>query len=270
MTEAHYRHKKHFGQHFLHDPVYLDRIVSAIRPQSDDLMVEIGPGQGALTRPLLEKLQHLHVVEIDRDLTDWLRQHFPTDQLSVHQADVLKFDFASLLRTNDEENLTSAARLRVTGNLPYNISSPILFHLAGFAEQIVDMHFMLQKEVVDRMAAAPDTPDYGRLSVMLQGRFKVMKLFNVPPGAFNPPPKVDSAIVRLVPLALERLPYQNAARFSDIVARAFGQRRKTLRNTLKGILDAATIESLGIDPQRRGETLSVVEFSRLADKPPQG
>jgi 16S rRNA (adenine1518-N6/adenine1519-N6)-dimethyltransferase len=254
MTEERYRHKKQFGQHFLHDPGYLARIVAAIRPAPEDLMVEIGPGQGALTRPLLERLNHLHVVEIDRDLVAHLRSGFPAERLSVHEADALQFDFARL-----------GTGLRIVGNLPYNISSPLLFHLADFADRIVDMHFMLQREVVDRMAADPDTPDYGRLSVMLQARFQVMKLFNVPPGAFNPPPKVDSAVVRMVPLPADAIPYTDAKRFSEVVARAFGQRRKTLRNTLKGLVEPQTFERLGIDPQRRGETLSVAEFSALAN-----
>jgi 16S rRNA (adenine1518-N6/adenine1519-N6)-dimethyltransferase len=249
-----YRHKKALGQHFLHDGNYLARIVAAIRPEPDDLMVEIGPGQGALTKPLLEKLNHLHVVEIDRDLVAHLSQAFPPERLTIHPADALKFDFGSL-----------GAPLRVVGNLPYNISSPLLFHLADYADQVSNMHFMLQKEVVDRMAAAADTPDYGRLSVMLQARFRVMKLFNVPPGAFTPPPKVDSAVVRLVPLPKEAIPYRDAQRFGEIVARAFGQRRKTLRNTLKGLIEPGIFETLGIDPQRRGETLSVEEFSRLAN-----
>jgi 16S rRNA (adenine1518-N6/adenine1519-N6)-dimethyltransferase len=276
-TEGAYRHKKALGQHFLHDASYLARIVAAIRPDADDLMVEIGPGLGALTRPLLNTLKHLHVVEFDRDLVPRLRAEFPDERLTVHEADALKFDFASLLPSPSRGGVggegalpKSAAsgecKLRVVGNLPYNISSPILFHLADYAGQVRDMHFMLQKEVVDRMAAAPDTPDYGRLSVMLQARFRVMKLFNVPPGAFNPPPKVDSAIVRLAPLTTEKVPYRDAARFAEIVARAFGQRRKTLRNTLKGLVDAEVMSALGIDPQRRGETLSVEEFARLANE----
>lgn len=255
MSDERYRHKKQFGQHFLHDRHYLDRIVAAIRPQPGDLMVEIGPGQGALTKPLLETLKHLHVVEIDRDLIAWLRQTFPAERLTVHASDALKFDFGGLGRP-----------LRVVGNLPYNISSPLLFHLAEHAEAIADMHFMLQKEVVDRMAAEPDTPDYGRLTVMLQARFRVMKLFNVPPGAFDPPPKVDSAVVRLIPLPAEAIPYRDAARFAEIVTRAFGQRRKTLRNTLKGLVAPAAFEALGIDPQRRGETLGVADFAALANR----
>ena len=253
MNTAH-RHKKSLGQHFLHDHNILNKIVAAIAPQADDLMVEIGPGLGALTRPLLERIKHLHVVEFDRDLVPRLRAEFPAEQLTVHECDALKFDFASL-----------GENLRVVGNLPYNISSPLLFHLADYAERIKDMHFMLQKEVVDRMAAQPDTADYGRLSVMLQARFRVAKLFTVPPGAFNPPPKVDSAIVRLAPLPPEAIAYRDARAFAEVVARAFGQRRKTLRNTLKGLVDAAGMEAAGIDPGRRGETLSVAEFAKLAE-----
>jgi len=249
-----YRHKKQFGQHFLHDPGVLARIVAAIAPQADDRMVEIGPGLGALSRPLLQHLRHLDVVEIDRDLAARLRAAFDPARLTVHECDVLRFDFGGL-----------GEDLRVVGNLPYNISSPILFHLAGFAAALRDMHFMLQKEVVDRMAARPDTADYGRLSVMLQARFTVLKLFNVPPGAFNPPPKVDSAVVRLVPLPAPAVPYRDAERFATVVARAFGQRRKTLRNTLKGVLTPEVFERLGIDPGRRGETLSVTEFAALAN-----
>jgi len=166
----------------------------------------------------------------------------------------------------DFGKLAGEGRLRLVGNLPYNISTPILFHVLEHAESIIDMHFMLQKEVVDRMAAAPDTADYGRLSVMLQARFRVEKLFVVPPGAFRPPPKVDSAIVRLTPLPPEAIPYRDARVFADVVSRAFGQRRKTLRNTLKGLVDAALFEELGIDPIRRGETLSVAEFARLANR----
>jgi len=247
--------KKSLGQHFLVDSHYIARIVAAIRPEVGDTMVEIGPGPGALTLPLLDKLAHLHVVEFDRDMVARLREEFPGERLSIYQADALEFDFGQF---GDD--------LRVVGNLPYNISSPLLFHLAESAEKIRDMCFMLQKEVVDRMAAAPDTPDYGRLSVMLQARFQVRKLFVVPPGAFRPPPKVDSAIVQLIPLPAEAVPYRNARVFADVVARAFGQRRKTLRNTLKGLVDAAMFDELGIDPIRRGETLSVTEFARLANR----
>jgi 16S rRNA (adenine1518-N6/adenine1519-N6)-dimethyltransferase len=254
MTAPLPRAKKSLGQHFLVDTHYIARIVAAIRPEPEDLMVEIGPGPGALTRPLLEVLQHLHVVEFDRDMVARLAAEFPGSRLALHQADALAFDFGAL-----------GQNLRVVGNLPYNISSPLLFHLADYAKGIRDMTFMLQKEVVDRMAAAPDTPDYGRLSVMLQARFAVTRLFIVPPGAFLPPPKVDSAIVRLVPLPLEAVPYQDEKVFAEVVARAFGQRRKTLRNTLKGVADEAAFAAVGIDPVRRGETLSVAEFAALAN-----
>jgi 16S rRNA (adenine1518-N6/adenine1519-N6)-dimethyltransferase len=247
--------KKSLGQHFLVDSHYIGRIVAAIRPDAADTMVEIGPGPGALTRPLLEKLAHLHVVEVDRDMVARLAEEIPSERLSIHQADALSFDFGQF-----------GPGLRVVGNLPYNISSPLLFHLAEQAGKIRDMCFMLQKEVVDRMAAAPDTADYGRLSVMLQARFRVDKLFVVPPGAFRPPPKVDSAIVRLTPLPPEAVLYRDARVFAEVVARAFGQRRKTLRNTLKGLVDAALFEELGIDPVRRGETLSVAEFALLANR----
>lgn len=246
--------KKSLGQHFLVDAHYIARIVAAIQPQADERMVEIGPGPGALTRPLLQTLAQLDVVEVDRDMVTRLQNEFPADRLRVHAVDALVFDFASL-----------GPGLRVVGNLPYNISSPLLFHLAESAASIIDMTFMLQKEVVDRMAATADTPEYGRLSVMLQSRFKVSKLFNVPPGAFQPPPKVDSAIVRLVPLTPQEIPYRNAKVFADVVARAFGQRRKTLRNTLKGLADEAVFLELNIDPRRRGETLSVHEFAALAN-----
>ncbi|MFN3595142.1 MAG: 16S rRNA (adenine(1518)-N(6)/adenine(1519)-N(6))-dimethyltransferase RsmA [Thiobacillaceae bacterium] len=258
-----HRPRKSLGQHFLHDPGIIARIVAAIAPQPDDRVVEIGPGLGALTRPLLARLRHLHVVELDRDLAArWRAEAAAGLPITVHEADALGFDFESL-----------GPDLRVVGNLPYNISTPLLFHLADAAARIRDMHLMLQREVVERMAATPGTPAYGRLSVMLQARFQVQKLFNVPPGCFRPPPKVDSAVVRLLPLPAAAIPYRDARRFAELVARAFGQRRKTLRNTLKGMIDAATFAALGIDPGRRGETLSVAEFAALADHsasvPPQ-
>ena len=253
------RAKKSLGQHFLVDGHYIARIVAAIRPEPGDTLLEIGPGPGALTRPLLERLGHLEVVEVDRAMVARLAEEFPGERLTIHQADALDFDFGRIVCPPGE-------KLRVVGNLPYNISSPLLFHLADYAAQIRDLCFMLQKEVVDRMAAAPDTADYGRLSVMLQSRFRVEKLFVVPPGAFRPPPKVDSAIVRLIPLPPEAIPYRDAQVFAEVVARAFGQRRKTLRNTLKGMVEPALFEELGIDPVRRGETLSVVEFARLANR----
>jgi 16S rRNA (adenine1518-N6/adenine1519-N6)-dimethyltransferase len=246
--------KKALGQHFLVDSHYVGRIIAAIRPQSADRMVEIGPGPGALTRPLLESLRHLDVVELDREMVARLEIEFSPERLTIHRADALRFPFSDL-----------GPDLRVVGNLPYNISSPLLFHLAEYAQGIRDMVFMLQKEVVDRMAAAPATPDYGRLSVMLQARFRVEKLFTVPPGAFRPPPKVDSAIVRLIPLPGVAVPYHDHTLFAEVVARAFGQRRKTLRNTLRGLVDEAIFEKLAIDPGRRGETLSVAEFAALAN-----
>ncbi len=252
-----HRPRKSLGQHFLHDPGVLARLVAAIAPQPDDRMVEIGPGLGALTRPLLARLKHLHVLELDRDLAArWRAEAAAGLPITVHEADALDFDFGRL-----------GPDLRVVGNLPYNISSPLLFHLAEHAAHIRDMHFLLQKEVVDRMVAAPATPAYGRLSVMLQARLRVHKLFNVPPGAFTPPPRVDSAVVRMLPLPVAAIPYRDAQRFAELVARAFGQRRKTLRNALKGRVDEASFAAVGIDPGRRGESLSVAEFAALANHP---
>jgi 16S rRNA (adenine1518-N6/adenine1519-N6)-dimethyltransferase len=246
--------KKRFGQHFLTDRHYIERIVSSIEPATDDVMIEIGPGPGAITEPLLERLNHLHAVEIDRDLAAALRARFTTERFTLHEVDVLKFDFASL-----------GGRFRAVGNLPYNISTPFLFHLAEFETALIDGTFMLQKEVVDRMVAAPDTEAYGRLSVMLQYRFAMKKIFDVPPGAFSPPPKVNSAIVRMVPLPMDRLRAKSDTRFAALVTAGFGQRRKTLSNTLKPFLTAAQIEAADVDPKRRAETLSLVEFVRLAD-----
>ena len=246
--------KKRFGQHFLTDRHYIDRIVKAIAPQRDDVMVEIGPGPGAITAPLLERLDHLHAVEIDRHLAAALRERFPDTQFTLHEEDVLEFDFGKL-----------GGRFRAVGNLPYNISTPFLFHLAGFAERLIDGTFMLQKEVVDRMVAAPDTDAYGRLSVMLQYRFGMRRLFDVPPGAFTPPPKVDSAIVRMVPLPEDRLRAKDDGRFAAVVTAGFGQRRKTLNNTMKTFLTTEQINALGIDPKRRAETLSLEEFIAVAN-----
>ncbi len=248
------RAKKRFGQHFLTDRHYIARIISAIAPQPEDVLVEIGPGPGAITAPLLGRLNHLHAVEVDRDLASALRVKFGEEKLTLHEADVLAFDFTIL-----------GPRFRAVGNLPYNISTPFLFHLGTFADQLVDGTFMLQKEVVDRMVAAPDSAAYGRLSVMLQYRFEMKRMFDVPPGAFTPPPKVDSAIVHMVPLPATRLRAVNEERFANFVSAGFGQRRKTLGNTLKPFLSADVITSLGIDPKRRAETLSVAEFVALAD-----
>jgi 16S rRNA (adenine1518-N6/adenine1519-N6)-dimethyltransferase len=238
------RPRKRFGQHFLHDPAVLKRIVDAIDPAPSDVVVEIGPGEGALTRPLLERLDRLTVIEIDRDLIAKL----DADGLKVVAADALEFDFATL-----------AAGLRIVGNLPYNISTPLLFHLARYANRVRDMHFMLQKEVVDRMVARPSTPDYGRLSVMLQVRFAMQKLFDVGPGAFRPPPKVDSAVVRLVPLGAP--PECDMAALERIVRGAFSARRKTLRNALP--LRPPQYAELGLDPRLRPENLSPADYVRV-------
>ena len=246
--------KKRFGQHFLTDRHYLRRIVDAIDPKPGEALVEIGPGTGLLTEALLPRAGHLHVVEIDRELAAGLRARFAPEALAVHECDALEFDFATL-----------PAPLRIAGNLPYNVSTPILFHVAASAGRIVDCTFMLQKEVVDRMVAAPDTDAYGRLSVMLQALFTMHRLFDVPPGAFTPPPKVDSAVVHMRPLGADRPRAADEALFASLVAAAFSQRRKTLRNAARALADAAAFERAGIDPGRRGETLSVAEFIALAD-----
>ena len=219
----------------------LARIVEAIAPAPADAMVEIGPGEGALTAPLLEKLGVLHAIELDRDLAASLRARFPA--LVVHEGDVLEFDFATL-----------PAGLRVVGNLPYNLSTPILFHVAACAGRVRDMHFMLQREVVERMVAPPSTPAYGRLSVSLQARFRMTKLLDVSRGAFRPPPKVESAVVRMVPLEAP------LAIDEDLLRRAFSARRKTLRNALPGVDFAA----LGIDPKLRPENLSAEDYARIS------
>ncbi|OFZ91144.1 MAG: 16S rRNA (adenine(1518)-N(6)/adenine(1519)-N(6))-dimethyltransferase [Betaproteobacteria bacterium RBG_16_66_20] len=243
--------RKRFGQHFLHDPGVLKRIVEAIAPAPGDAIVEIGPGEGALTRPLLECVRHLTAIEIDRDLAARLAEEFAGDRLTVICADALDYDFSAF-----------PSGVRIAGNLPYNISTPLLFHLARFADRVRDMHFMLQREVVERMVAKPSTSDYGRLSVMLQARFEMRKLFNVAPGAFRPPPKVDSAVVRLVPLR-ERLTCDETA-FEKIVREAFSARRKTLRNALP--LQPADYAELGIDPKLRPENLSPADYLRITKR----
>jgi 16S rRNA (adenine1518-N6/adenine1519-N6)-dimethyltransferase len=247
--------RKRFGQNFLVSPGVVRKIIEAIAPKAGDLVVEIGPGLGALTAPLLERLDHLHVVEIDRDLIARLRQAYPPERLVIHEGDALAFDFATL-----------GERLRIVGNLPYNISTPLLFHLAGFADRVRDMHFMLQKEVVDRMVAAPGGTDRGRLSVMLQYRFDMERLFVVPPGAFNPAPKVDSAIVRLMP---EKVGAGDTAKdealFARVVTAAFSQRRKMLRNTLRELVSEERLAALGIAPTARAEELAVADYIRIAD-----
>ena len=249
--------RKRFGQNFLVSPGVIRKIIEAIAPRPDDTVVEIGPGLGAITEPLLERLTHLHVVEIDRDLIARLRERFTTEQLTIHAGDALQFDFAAL---------RSGAPLKIVGNLPYNISSPLLFHLATQAAHVAEMHFMLQKEVVDRMVAAPDSSDYGRLSVMLQYRFYMERLFIVPPGSFNPAPKVDSAVVRLIPLKVDAgKTAQDEALFARLVTAAFSQRRKMLRNTLKEFGGESLLEANGIVPTARAETLSVNDYIRLSN-----
>jgi 16S rRNA (adenine1518-N6/adenine1519-N6)-dimethyltransferase len=246
--------RRRFGQNFLADPHYVDRIVAAVGPRPGDNLVEIGPGLAALTGHLLERVGRIAAVEIDRDLAARLRASFPADRLQLYEADALEFDFATL-----------GSELRVVGNLPYNISSPLLFHLAEQDARLRDVHVMLQREVVARMTAAPGTPDYGRLTVMLQTRFGIERLFTVPPGAFRPAPKVESAVARLVPLRERKPAIADTALFARIVAAAFGQRRKTLRNALSGLADVALLEAAGIDPGARGETLGVADFVRLAN-----
>jgi 16S rRNA (adenine1518-N6/adenine1519-N6)-dimethyltransferase len=244
--------KKSFGQNFLVDQNIIADIIRAIRPEANDNMVEIGPGLGALTRPLLKLLNTLHVIEIDRDIIARLKTDYPQDKIFIHEGDALKFDLATL-----------DAPLRIVGNLPYNISSPLLFHFSNYATRITDMHFMLQNEVVERMVAAPSTPEYGRLSVMLQYRFNMEKLIDVPPQSFRPAPKVDSAIVRMIPIPPGKITVQDEALFAKVVSAAFGQRRKTLRNTLKSHLAESDFVQLGIDAQLRAENLGVAEFASI-------
>ena len=250
--------RKRFGQNFLQKQEVIEDILHVIDPQTDDLMVEIGPGLGALTAPLARALKQLHVIELDRDLVKTLREKHPDSNLVIHEGDALKFDFAALgggLR----------GHWRVVGNLPYNISTPLLFHLAAQIGCVRDIHVMLQKEVVERMVAAPDTSAYGRLSVALQYRFEMEKVLDVGPDAFYPQPKVESAVVRMLPRAQREPEAQDEALFARIVTTAFSQRRKTLRNTLRNILEAADYEALGVDPGARAETLAVSDFVRIAN-----
>lgn len=246
--------RKRFGQNFLVDTHYVERIVAAVDPHPGDALVEIGPGLGALTDRLIERGGHLTAVEIDRDLAARLRSRYGPERLTLIEGDALELDLAMV-----------GGDLRVVGNLPYNISSPLLFHLAAQAERLRDLHVMLQKEVVDRMTAAPATPDYGRLSVMLQSQFDVARLFVVPPGAFRPVPNVDSAVARLLPLRDRAPAIVDRATFARVVTAAFTQRRKTLRNALAAHATPALLVDAGIDPGARGETLSVADFVRLAN-----
>lgn len=250
--------RKRFGQNFLVDQQVVADIVNAVAPQRDACVVEIGPGLGALTDPLLQRLDRLHVVEIDRDIVARLARTYPPERLLIHAGDALEFDFASLCSA-------SGQKMHIVGNLPYNISTPLLFHLADYGDQVVDMHFMLQKEVVERIVAEPGTADYGRLSVMLQYRFFADWLLDVPPESFDPPPKVDSAVVRMIPRPASELTARDPARFAALVSAAFAQRRKMLRNNLKGVCDDAFLTANGIVPTARAEELAVADYIRLAN-----
>jgi 16S rRNA (adenine1518-N6/adenine1519-N6)-dimethyltransferase len=245
--------RKRFGQHFLVDAAIIAAIIDAIAPRSGETLVEIGPGLGALTRPLLQRIDCLHVVEIDRDIVARLEREHSPERLHIHAGDALAFNFAAI-----------GSDLRLIGNLPYNISTPLLFHLAGYADRVRDMHFMLQKEVVDRMVAEPGGAAYGRLSVMLQYRFDMEWLLDVPPDAFDPPPKVESAVIRLQPKLPARLPDVAEADLQRVVTAAFGQRRKMIRNTLRELLAAEDFSALAIDPTRRAEELALDDFVRIA------
>ena len=250
-----HRPRKRFGQHFLVDPGVIAEIVDAIRPQRGDRIVEIGPGLGALTRPLLKSGCDLHAIELDRDLAARLVHDLGNhSNLSTHEADALDFDFGTL-----------GDSLRIVGNLPYNISTPLLFHLLGYREHIIDMHFMLQKEVVDRLAAEPGSKRYGRLTIMLGCHFDIEALFDVDRRAFDPPPEVTSAIVRLVPLPSATYDIDDEQRFARIVAQAFSQRRKTIRNSLRGLVDEETLAYVGIDPGLRPEAVSIADYVNLAN-----
>jgi len=258
MSKAgNHKPRKRFGQNFLHDQNVIQNIVYAIAPQDDQTLVEIGPGQGAITRLLLEHCKQLHVIEIDRDLVRHLKIQFPANEkLLIHNIDVLNFDFNSL---------TADQHLRLVGNLPYNISTPLLFHIFNHAHNIEDMHFMLQKEVVDRMAATPGSKRYGRLSIMTQYHCEVEPLFDVAPGSFNPPPKVKSSIVRLIPHAKKPVTVTDYLQFAHIVNQAFSLRRKTMRNALKTIISEQGLNDCDIDPTKRPETISLKEFATISD-----
>jgi len=251
--------KKQLGQHFLADTHYVEKIVMAVNPKDGDRLVEIGPGQGAITFPLLRRHPKLTVIEFDRDLIAPLTEAAaPLGELTIVHRDVLQVDFTAL---------AAGGKIRLVGNLPYNISSPILFHALEHAAAISDMTFMLQKEVVDRMAAGPGSKVYGRLSVMLQAWCEVTSLFVVPPGAFRPPPKVDSAVARLVPRDPATIGIDDPKRFAEVVKAAFGQRRKTLRNALNGVIDEAGFATAGVRSDARAEQLEVADFIRLANVP---
>jgi 16S rRNA (adenine1518-N6/adenine1519-N6)-dimethyltransferase len=248
--------RKRFGQNFLTDKQVLNNIIDVIAPRHGQVMVEIGPGLAAMTALLIKQLDHMHVVELDRDLVARLEKSYPRERLTVHSGDALKFDFGAI-------PVPEGQRLRVVGNLPYNISSPLLFHLAQYAQVVEDQHFMLQKEVVERMVAEPGSKTYGRLSVMLQWRYDMDLMFIVPPTAFDPPPQVDSAIVRMVP---RRNPLAvDGARLEAVVQKAFSQRRKVIRNCVAGMFTEAQLVEAGIDPSVRPEAVSLEQYVALAN-----
>lgn len=251
---ANHQARKRFGQNFLVDQSVIDSIIRAIAPQRSDRMIEIGPGLSALTAPLLDRLDHLTAIEIDRDLAARLTQKYPADRLTVVNEDVLQIDFSQF-----------GSGLRIVGNLPYNISSPLLFALTDHAEQVIDQHFMLQREVVDRMVADPGSGDYSRLSVMLQSRWRMHKLFDVSPDAFDPPPRVTSSIVRMIPLGADRLRAVNEDLFSRLVQKAFSQRRKMLRGVLGEWTSLIPWSDLGVEPTWRAEQVSVAGFIGMSD-----
>ena len=250
-----HRARKRFGQHFLTDPGVIAAILNAIAPAKDDVIVEIGPGQGAITRSLAKRAAALHAIELDRDLAARLTREFAGHRnVTIHEADALHFDFASL-----------GSALRIVGNLPYNISTPLLFEMVRFRDQIRDMHFMLQKEVVDRMVAAPGSKAYGRLGIMLGCHFQLEALFDVDRAAFDPPPEVTSSVVRLTPLPAGTYTINDEAQLSQLVAQAFSQRRKTIRNALRNVVDETILESVGIDPGLRPEAVPIAAYVRLAN-----
>jgi len=255
-----HRPRRRYSQNFLHDPGTIGRIVDAIAPRPDDHIVEVGPGRGALTAPLLARCEHLTAVEIDRDLAQMLSRRFGPERLTLICADALKLDWEGLARRSPK----GEGGLRIVGSLPYHISTPLLFTWLPIASQVADQHLMLQKEVVDRIVAPPGGRDYGRLSVMLQFRYRVERLFNVAPGAFVPVPKVQSSVIRLAPRAPEELVVTDVRAFSRVVTAAFGQRRKTLRNALASVLNEAAVRRAGVDPGARAETLDIMAFARLA------
>ena len=252
-----HRARKRFGQNFLHDQTVIHRIVRAIHPRAGETLLEIGPGQGALTSELLASGCKLFALELDRDLVEILQRKFAEEpRFHLQQGDALKFALA---------DIANAAPLRIVGNLPYNISTPLIFHLLEQRAHIIDMHFMLQKEVVDRLAAAPGSKEYGRLSIMTQYHCRIEPLLDVPPHAFSPQPKVQSAVVRLSPYTVLPHPAKSVENLQQIVRTAFNQRRKTLRNALQTLLDAEQISACGIDPGARPETLALSQFVALAD-----